>query len=146
VSTPYGGCVKTILGLVLALSVAVTLSACSAGESSSTFTAADVEGTWTGDNLGYENGVYQDREIRLVIEQSTDNTFAGVKSWREHGGQWSEPESFAGSVSNSKDFYAADSDGYIVGTVDSSSSINATYLEAGDDGGVFALTLTKSAP
>jgi hypothetical protein len=139
--------VKRIFAVAASLCVVISLSGCSVSATTSGFDAKGLEGTWTGDNLGYENGVYQDREIRLVIEQSTDNTFAGVKSWREHGGQWSEPESFAGTVSNSTDFYAADTDGYLVGKINySSTAIDATYLEAGDDGGVFALTLTKSAP
>jgi len=102
-----------------------------------------LEGTWIGSNLGYEDGEYQEREIRLIIEQSTEGAFSGVKSWRELGGEWSEPENFAGALLDSTGFHAADDDGYIIGTVVSPTSIQATYLEAGDDHGAFALDLTQ---
>ncbi len=113
---------------------------------SSSGAASSLEGTWVGTNIGYEGGEYQEREIRLVIEESTGTTFAGVKSWRESGGEWSEPESFSGAILESTEFHAADSDGYLIGTVISPTSIHANYLEAGEDNGVFALDLQKVAP
>lgn len=105
-----------------------------------------MEGTWIGENLGYEDGEFQEREIRFVIDQSTGSTFSGEKSWREVDGEWSEPESFSGNVVDATDFHAADDDGYIVGTLVSATTIHATYLEAGVDAGAFALTLEKVAP
>jgi hypothetical protein len=138
--------VKTLLASVAAVVVVVSLAGCSISSGTNYFDASTLEGEWTGDNLGYENGVYQDREIRLVFEQSTDNTFAGMKSWREHGGEWSEPEPFSGVIFNDQEFRAVDSDGYMIGEIYSSTSIDATYLEAGENNAAFTLALEKTAP
>ena len=132
------------LALAATLALTVALAGCAAAPSA--VDASDLEGTWIGSNLGYESGEYQEREIRLVIEDSTGSTFSGEKSWREPGGEWSESEGFSGSVLDGTEFHAVDSDGYIIGTIESSTSIHATYLEAGDDSGAFDLELEKSAP
>jgi len=119
------------------------MAGCSQSSAPGITEAAGLEGTWIGDNVGYENGEYQEREIRLVIDQSTGTAFAGEKSWREIGGKWSEAETFSGAVLDGTDFHAADSDGFISGTVTSPTLIQATYLEAGEDSGAFELTLEK---
>jgi hypothetical protein len=134
---------RILLASVAAIALTMALAACAPSGATSVAEDGAIEGTWIGSNLGYEDGEYQEREIRLIIEQSTETTFSGVKSWRELGGKWSKPENFAGALLDSTAFHAADSDGYIIGTVVSSTSIQATYLEAGDDHGAFALELEK---
>jgi hypothetical protein len=137
---------RILLASLAAIALTFSAAGCAQSTPSGSFDASTLVGTWTGSNLGYENGMYQERQIRLVVEESTGTTFSGSKAWRELGGDWSAPETFAGSVLNSTEFHVADSDGYIIGTIESASSIHATYLEAGADSGVFALDLTKTAP
>ncbi|MER3388556.1 MAG: hypothetical protein RJQ01_00855 [Microcella sp.] len=137
---------KTLVATAAMITLSLSLAGCAASVSSGSLEAGALEGTWIGDNLGYEGGEYQEREIRFVIDQSTGSTFSGEKSWREVDGEWSEPESFSGNVLDATDFHAVDDDGYIVGTLVSATTIQATYLEAGVDAGAFALTLEKVAP
>ena len=96
-----------------------------------------------GSNIGYENGQWQEREVRFFIEEGSVDVFVGLKYWREIGGEWSEAEIFSGSLHDSGEFFASDLDGFILGTVVSESRISATYLEAGLDQGAFALALEK---
>ena len=135
---------KTLLATAAAITLTFSLAGCAASAPSGPLAEGAIEGTWIGENLGYETGEYQDREIRLVIEESTGTTFSGEKSWREIGGEWSEPEGFAGNILDGTDFHAADEDGYLIGTIVSSTTIEATYLESGVDAGAFALTLEKT--
>jgi hypothetical protein len=89
---------KPVLASVSAIALALTMAGCSQASAPSSTDVAALEGTWIGENVGYENGEYQEREIRFVIEESTGTTFAGEKSWREIDGGWSAPETFSGTV------------------------------------------------
>ena len=137
---------KTFLATAAAITLAFSLAGCAASAPSGPLGEGEIEGTWIGENLGYEDGEYQEREIRFVIDASTGTTFSGEKSWREIGGDWSDPEGFSGNILEGTDFHAVDDDGYLIGTIVSSTTIRATYLEAGVDAGAFALTLEKVAP
>lgn len=137
---------KTLLTAVAAIALTFSLAGCAAAGTSGPLSEGAIEGTWIGENLGYENGEYQEREIRLVIDESTGTTFSGEKSWREIDGDWSDPEGFAGTILEGEDFHAVDEDGYMLGTIVSPTTIRATYLESGVDAGAFALTLEKVAP
>lgn len=58
-----------------------------------------------GSNIGYENGQWQEREVRFVIEEGSGDVFVGLKYWREIGGEWSEAEIFSGSLHDSGEFF-----------------------------------------
>lgn len=148
---------RKIFGLVVVAAV-VFVTGCSAQEStdvsppaeletqaaSDSLDATSIEGSWVGEQIGYEKGVLKETEVRYLIEESAGGVFSGTKSWRELGGQWSEAEVFEGAFIDSQQFYATDSDGLIVGKMTSSNSITATYLESGDDQGAFAENLTRT--
>ncbi|MBB2976144.1 hypothetical protein FHX49_001714 [Microbacterium endophyticum] len=133
---------RIIVASLAASALVLSLAGCAASLSNS-LEERGIEGTWVGSNVGYESGEYQDREVRLIIDQSTGTTFSGEKAWREVDGEWSDPEPFAGNIVDSTEFHATDFDGYIIGKVVSSTSIQATYLESGEDSGAFALDLEK---
>ena len=134
---------KTFL-LISALLVSVGAAGCA--PSSDSLDATAIEGTWIGEQIGYEQGVLKETEVRYLIEDSVGGAFSGTKSWREVGGQWSEAEVFEGAFIDSQQFYATDSDGFTVGKLTSSNSITSTYLESGEDQGAFAENLTKTKP
>ena len=134
---------KNIVVAVVLAGLSLSIAGCATGESSNSPDASSLVGTWVGSNIGYENGKWQEREARYVIEEGTGDVFVGLKFWREIGGEWSEAEIFSGSLHDSGEFFASDLDGFILGTVVSESRISATYLEAGPDQGAFALALEK---
>lgn len=79
----------------------------------------------------------------VVSELETDGWLENqTRMWL--ASHWSEAEVFEGAFIDSQQFYATDSDGFIVGKMTSSDSITATYLESGDDQGAFAENLTRT--
>jgi hypothetical protein len=72
-------------------------------------------------------------------------TFAGVKSWRQSNGEWSEPEPFMGIMYKNGEFHAADTDGVLIGKRTSPNKIRATYLEVGEDQAALVMNLTKAS-
>jgi hypothetical protein len=84
---------------------------CSQASAPNSTAGAALEGPWFIDGVGYENGEYQEREVRFVMEESTGATFAREKSWREIVEEWSAPETISGTVLDRVEFRAVDPTG-----------------------------------
>lgn len=141
----YGHEMRT-LGVTVAAALITLLPVSSAqAQESAAPRNVGITGMWLGTNSGYENGVYTSREVRYSITGVTGVAITGTKSWRQVGGEWSEPEQFQGVLYKSGDFHAVDDDGYFLGRLVTPTKIRGTYLEAGEDQSALVVSLTKAS-
>jgi acid phosphatase class B len=136
---------KKLFVSIAALLLIVAPTSAAHAQVKSTPKNSGITGVWLGTNYGFVNGVFKSNDLRFTIQKVNGVTFAGVKSWRQSNGEWSEPEPFMGIMYKNGEFHAADTDGVLIGKGTSPNKIRATYLEVGEDQAALVMNLTKAS-